>query len=48
MTMILTFLQSEPVGLITLGLAFFVVSLLVRKKLTQTQTLAANKVGKNN
>jgi hypothetical protein len=46
--MILTLFQSEPVGLITLGVVFFVVSLLVRKKLTHAQTLAGNKVGENN
>jgi hypothetical protein len=45
---ILTLFNSEPLGLITLGVVFFVVSLLIRKKLTHSQSLAENKAGGNN
>jgi hypothetical protein len=45
--MILTLFHSEPVGLITVGLVFFLVSLLLRKGLTPAQSLAGNKVGEN-
>jgi hypothetical protein len=42
---ILTILHAEPVGLITLGVAFILVSLLVRKKLTDTRRLASKASG---
>ena len=44
---ILALFKSEPLALITLGAVFFVVSLLIRKKLTHSQSLVGNKVGGN-
>ncbi len=39
---ILTILRSEPVGLLTLGLGFIALALLVRKKVTESTRLASN------
>jgi hypothetical protein len=42
---ILTILRSEPVGLLTLGIGFIALALLVRKKVTESTRLASNSNG---
>jgi hypothetical protein len=42
---ILTILRSEPIGLLTLGLSFIAVALLLRKKATDPRRLASKASG---